>query len=153
MSPNPHPRTLDARRSHSLLTCTPSRHPPGSRQVLITSNSEFSALAQSLYAPEALVLCPPRRPGPDNRGLPCDQTCVPNSILTQPSKWGARAVASSALSGVDRAHVHAQLARLWPLRGASPLWSREDHGIRPFDYEAPVEAGWAAVRDDYDVNP
>lgn len=72
----------------------------GLSDVLIGSNSEFSALAQSLSSPETITLCPPRRPGRDNIGLPCDQTGVPRSVLTHPSKWGNRAVASVDLTEV-----------------------------------------------------
>lgn len=100
----------------------------GLSDVLITSNSEFSALAQSLSSPHTIVLCAPRRPGEWNRGLPCDAVGVPASILTHPTRWGLRAVPSDELRQVNATHVRDHMSRAWRdrvgARGTAPLWDQ-----------------------------
>ena len=115
--------------------------------VLIGSNSEFSRLAQSLTAPDTLVLCAPRRPLSDNfglnHGLPCDETGVPNSIRTR-----LDALASDQVTSVETPRVPRLLADAWRRRaggdlGAGPIWGRPRHGLVPFDFTQPVEeARW-----------
>ncbi len=113
--------------------------------VLIGSNSEFSRLAQSLSAPDTLVLCAPRRPLSDNyglnRGLACDDTGVPNSILTRVDDE----LPSSMVTHVDAPRVAEAVAEAWQRRGANaaPIWTRPRHGLVPFDFAQPIEeARW-----------
>ncbi|CAK0834424.1 unnamed protein product [Prorocentrum cordatum] len=83
---------------------------------------------------------------------PCDQTGVPNSVLTHPRKLGADAVLSEKLVDVDAEHVAQELRRCWGRRdrseGDGPIWSRTSHGAVEFDFEVPVEASWRWQRDD-----
>eukprot|EP00591_Stephanopyxis_turris_P002157 CAMPEP_0195530090 /NCGR_PEP_ID=MMETSP0794_2-20130614/32848_1 /TAXON_ID=515487 /ORGANISM="Stephanopyxis turris, Strain CCMP 815" /LENGTH=433 /DNA_ID=CAMNT_0040661511 /DNA_START=49 /DNA_END=1350 /DNA_ORIENTATION=+ len=120
----------------------------GLSDVMVASNSEFSTMAQSLSHPDSIILCPPRRPGKWNYGLPCDQVGTPNSILTYPRLWGENAVPSNELLGVQEDHVEEKLREAWKNRGVDgPLWDQPGYGIVPFDYEKEVEASWPSIEE------
>ncbi|CAK0790028.1 unnamed protein product, partial [Prorocentrum cordatum] len=86
---------------------------------LVSSHSEFSALAHGLSSPHTITLCPPRRAksgaDADDR-VACDRTGVPNSVLTHPARWGRAAAPLDRVAGVDEAEVGPQLRRLWEAR-------------------------------------
>lgn len=118
--------------------------------VLVGSNSEFSRLAQSISAPDTIVLCAPRRPDSDNfglnRGLRCDETGVPNSIVTR-----LDSLPSDRVAHVDTTRVAERVAEAWRRRSAAAaaggldrrIWARPQHGHVPFDFALPIEeARW-----------
>ena len=121
--------------------------------MLIGSNSEFSRLAQSLSSPDTLILCAPRRPLSDNyglnRGLACDDTGVPLSILT---RLDPELLPSNQVTHVDVPRVGEAVAVAWQKRvqtGPGPIWMRPKHGLAPVDFAQPVEeARWVDLEVD-----
>eukprot|EP00592_Proboscia_alata_P004172 CAMPEP_0194369566 /NCGR_PEP_ID=MMETSP0174-20130528/17883_1 /TAXON_ID=216777 /ORGANISM="Proboscia alata, Strain PI-D3" /LENGTH=387 /DNA_ID=CAMNT_0039146589 /DNA_START=365 /DNA_END=1528 /DNA_ORIENTATION=+ len=128
----------------------------GLSDFLILSNSEFSTMAQSLSHPATIILCPPRRPGKWNRGLPCDRVGTPHSLLTNPGR-GDLAVPSHRLQRVDGEYLKEWLPIVWERvlegkkggngNGNTPLWDLPNHGIVKFDYGRVIEESWPLVED------
>ncbi len=120
----------------------------GLSDVMIGSNSEFSAMVQCIKSPMgSITLCPPRRPGNDNIGLPCTSNGSPYSILTNPEYWGnSNAIPTNQIDSINTTHVHEQLERLWRQRISNnidtPIWDSSNQGIIPFDWEQTIETNW-----------